>query len=622
MTETSLLPNIVNFLSNIHPFAQLNLEDQKALAGAVDILYLIKDQTLEQQQLVGKGLFIIRSGAIEQRLPSGELRARLTDEDLFGFSQLDQEGIGDYYVTAIENTLLYRIPKTKLYQLIEHNPTVRNHFAAQEGVRIAHSTSKPFAEEALYLKTVETVMNKQMAIVSPDLSIQATAQIMVKMHRSSALIMQDQCLLGIITDRDITKRVVAEGISIQQPIHTVMTQQPKVIEKNALLIEAIEMMMLHNVRSLPVVDTNSDNVIGVLTATSLVERSKVQAVFLISRIYRQESLEELLSLVPQKQAVFLTLQEAGTHALIIQQMLTLIADAFTKRLLQLAERELGKPPMRYAWFVIGSQARQEMHLKSDQDSGLILERSPTDEERAYFQRLTDFVCNGLQHCGYPLCDGEMMANQAKWSVELAKWKEYYRQWIYNPDPQALLDVSVYLDIRFLFGDESLVERLQETILMHIKGNQRFLSLLIANSLRVNPPLGLFRQFVLAKNGANQKVLNLKKQAINLIIELARVYALAANSLATNTAERLKIASQKEIISEDSQQELYETLSFISQVRLSHQQQALLQHLPLSNEIAPTSLTPFERNHLKDAFRIIARYQEAAQIRFNSKGLLR
>ncbi len=620
MTESSLLPNIVNFLSNIHPFDLLPTDDQKALAGAVDILYLMKDQTLAQEQLVGKGLFIIRSGAVEQRLPSGELRARLSDEDLFGFSQLDQEGIGDYHATAIENTLLYRIPKTKLYQLIEHNPAIRNHFAAQEGVRLAQSSTKSFAEEALYLKTVESVMNRQMAIVSPDCSIQDTAKIMVKMHRSSALIMQEQQLLGIITDRDITKRVVAEGVEITQPIHLVMTKQPKVIEKNALLIEAVEMMMQHNVRSLPVIDGNQ--IIGVLTATSLVERSKVQAVYLISRIYRQESLEELIALVPQKQAVFLTLQKAGAHAQVIQHMLSLIADAFTKRLLQLAEREFGPPPMQYAWFVIGSHARQEMHFNSDQDSGLILERSPTPLEQDYFQRLSQFVCHGLAQCGYPLCEGEMMANQAKWSVELAKWKEYYRQWIYNPDPQALLDVSVYLDIRFLFGEESLVQRLQETILLHIKGNQRFLAFLIANSLRVNPPLGLFRQFVLAKNGANQKVFNIKKQAINLIVELARVYALASNSLTTNTMERLKIASQAQVISETSQQELYETLSFISQVRLSHQQQALLQHQPLSNEIEPTSLTPFERNHLKDAFRIIARYQEAAQLRFNAKGLLR
>ncbi|MFC0323422.1 DUF294 nucleotidyltransferase-like domain-containing protein [Gallibacterium melopsittaci] len=619
MLETSLLPNIVTFLSTIHPFDLLSKHDQQALAGVVDILYLTKDQPLEQQQLVGKGLFIIRSGAVEQRLPSGELRARLTDEDLFGFSQLNQEGMGDYHVIAIENTLLYRIPRSKLFELIENNPAIRHHFAAKESVRLAHSTTH-LAEEAIYLKTVETVMNRQMAIVSPNCSIQDTAKIMVKMHRSSALIMQDDKLLGIISDRDITKRVVAEGITIDQPISLVMTKDPQVINKSALLIEAVEMMMQHNVRSLPVVEEN--NVIGVLTATSLVERSKVQAVFLISRIYRQESLEELLALVPQKQAVFLTLQEAGTDAQVIQQMLTLIADAFTKRLLQLAEREFGPAPMPYAWFAIGSQARQEMHLNSDQDSGLILARQPTSEEQDYFQRLSNFVCSGLNACGYPYCEGNMMANQAKWSVSLAKWKEYYRQWVYTPDPQALLDISVYLDIRFLFGDESLVESLQHTILMHIKGNNRFLALLIANSLRINPPLGMFRQFVLAKNGANQKVLNIKRQAVNLIIELARVYALAANSLTTNTGERLKIASQQGVINQESQQELYETFSFINQVRLRHQQQAILQQQPLTNEIEPTSLTSFERNHLKDAFRIIARYQEAAQLRFNAKGLLR
>ncbi|KGQ33531.1 cyclic nucleotide-binding protein [Gallibacterium genomosp. 2] len=618
--EASLLPNIVDFLTNIDPFDHLSTSDINLLASNIDILYLRKGQILEQQHLVGKGLFIIRSGAVEQRLFSGALKAKLADNDLFGFSLLYQEGNGDYQVTAIENTLLYRIPKQILLKLVDSNPTLKNHFASQESIRLSHSSNRIFTEENLYLKTVEEMMNRQIAIVAPNCSIQQTAQIMVKMHRSSALVMENEQLLGIISDRDITKRVVAKGISFHSPVSSVMTRQPKVIEKQAFLLEAIEMMMLHNVRSLPVVDNN--NVIGILTATSLIERSRVQAVYLISRIYRQESIQDLISLAPQKQTIFLTLQRAGTNPQIVQQMLTLIADAFTKRLLQLAEKQLGTPPMKYAWIVVGSQARHEIHFNSDQDNGLILEHSPTKEDEEYFQKLSEFVCSGLADCGYPLCQGKVMANQPQWRVALSQWQTYYQQWILNPAPQSLLNINIFLDLRFLFGEEFLIEELKKTISTHIKGNQRFLAFLIANSLRTNPPLGLFKQFVLTKNGSNQKILNIKQQAINLIVELARVYALSVGDLTTDTEKRLEIAYQRGVISQTSKEELNQALIFLNNVRLRHQQYALQNKKTITNEIEPSSLTLFERNHLKDAFRIIARYQEAAQLRFNSKGLLR
>ena len=207
-------------------------------------------------------------------------------------------------------------------------------------------------------------------------------------------------------------------------------------------------------------------------------------------------------------------------------------------------------------------------------------------------------------------------------MALSQWQTYYQQWILNPAPQSLLNINIFLDLRFLFGKEFLVEELKKTISTHIKGNQRFLAFLIANSLRTNPPLGLFKQFVLTKNGSNQKILNIKQQAINLIVELARVYALSVGDLTTDTEKRLEIAYQRGVISKTSKEELNQALIFLNNVRLRHQQYALQNKKTITNEIEPSSLTLFERNHLKDAFRIIARYQEAAQLRFNSKGLLR
>ena len=301
--------------------------------------------------------------------------------------------------------------------------------------------------------------------------------------------------------------------------------------------------------------------------------------------------------------------------------MTLIADAFNKRLLQLAEKMFGPPPMAYSWFVAGSQARHEIHLNSDQDNGLILERDPTSNEMVYFSKLANFVCNGLDACGYALCPANKMASNDEWRVPLRVWKNYYKNWIVNPDPQSILDISVFLDTRHLFGEYYLHDQMLDALKTYLRGNNRLLSILVANSTRVSPPLGLFRQFVLTKYGENKDVLNIKKQAVSLIIELSRIYAINAGCLLTDTNSRLDVAAERGIISQASKQELQEALAFINKVRFRHQSTSILKNKEITNYISPASLTPFERNHLKDAFRIIARYQESAQQRYHAKGKL-
>ncbi|TKE90549.1 CBS domain-containing protein [Vibrio kanaloae] len=617
--EESLLPNIVAFISNIDPFDQLSFESKNALASSVDIIYLIKGEILPSEKIVGQGLYLVRMGAVDQINHDGSLRSRVGEGDIFGFTQLHRNDECEYTVKAIESTLLYRIPKNTLQSLMNENPKIRDHFSDHDFIRLAHSAKKLPYDESIYLKTVEHVMNRRIAQVESSMSIQHVANVMIEKHRSNALVVEDGKLVGIVTDRDLTKRVIAKASSVLEPIKTVMTESPQVLEKDTLLLEAIEYMMQYNIRSVPIIDSN--NVIGVLTATSLVEKNNAQAIFLISRIYRQESIEELVSLISQRYEVFHSLFETGVKSKSIQQIMTLIADAFNKRLLQLAESIFGPPPMYYSWFVAGSQARHEIHLNSDQDNGMILEREPTSNEMIYFSKLANFVCSGLDACGYALCPANKMASNDEWRVPVTVWENYYKDWIVNPDPQSILDISVFLDTRHLFGESYLHDQMLGVIKNHLRGNNRLLSILVANSTRVSPPLGLFRQFVLTKYGENRDVLNIKKQAVSLIVDLSRIYAMNADCLLADTNTRLTVAAERGIISQASKQELQEALEFINKVRFRHQSTSILKEQEITNYISPANLTPFERNHLKDAFRIIARYQESAQQRYNSKGKL-
>jgi len=619
--DQSLLPNIFNFLSCTDPFDTLSTEERDKLAGSVDIHYLMQGDRLEADRILGAGLYMVRVGAVEQRHQDDSLRARLGSGDLFGHSQMARKCECQYSVTALENTLLYLIPREVLRRLMDENPSVRDYFDGREGKRLACSNQREQAmgNDAFYLSPVGKVVNQNVAIVSPDTSIRRAAGEMLRQRRSSVLVMEGNRLLGVVTDRDMTKRVVAVGCDTERPVSEIMTGTPVTIDCEAPLIQAVELMMEHNVRSLPVF--SEDKVAGVMTATSLIQRSRVQAVYLINRIYRKNSVEALKELTLQRQSVFETLVETGIHTRSIQQMMTLIANAFSKRLLQLAERTLGEPPCEYAWIVAGSQARNEVHCFSDQDNGIVLAEELDEKQKDYFRRLAEFVCYGLSECGYKLCPAHKMATNPGWCVPLDKWMDYYRSWIVRPEAEALLNVNVFLDLRFLYGCETLVTSLQEGVSEYTRNNRRFLAILTANSLRVNPPLGMFRQFVLAKDGANRSVFNIKRQALNLLVELARIYALAANSGEIDTVGRLRSAAEARIISVESCKELLEALDFINQVRFSHQRTALIRGTDANNDLEPALLSQFERNHLKDSFRIIARTQEAALQRFNAKGVL-
>ena len=122
--------------------------------------------------------------------------------------------------------------------------------------------------------------------------------------------------------------------------------------------------------------------------------------------------------------------------------------------------------------------------------------------------------------------------------------------------------------------------------------------------------------MLTKDGDNKPYLNIKKQAINLIIEMARLYAIAAGSTSVDTYERLQSAYKANLIKEENYKELTEAYTFLNYVRFNHQLQALHNHEELSNHIVPKELSQFERNHLRDAFVIIAKHQKGALMHFS------
>ena len=619
MPET-LLPNIVQFLEQIDPFNKLPNELLRCLAQKVKITYLTKGENINLRKQDEKYLYIIRTGSVEQRMKNGVLRARLGSEDLFGFTFLDAHTKEEksYSVVSISHTLLYLIPHSALLKLFEDHPEYSEYFASQAQIRLKSALDVVWSnkDKGIFVKKVSEVACKKVAIVDANMSIKNVAIEMRIVHRSSSAVILDKGkIVGIITDRDITKRVVAQGVSSDEPISKVMTLHPYTVDPDSLVLHAASIMMEHNIRSLPVV--KNKKVIGLLTTSHFVQNHRVQAIFLIEKIKYAENIEALSALNSERQAIFEALVEGHVLSSTTCKVMTMIMDACTKRLIQLGIDTFGPPPCDFVWLVAGSHARNEVHMLSDQDSALVLDDNATKADKYYFKCLAMYVCKGLDECGYPLCAGNYMAATPKWCQTMSVWKEYYKKWAASPEYECLLNITVFLEIRAIYGNAKFADELRNSMHDKISSNREFLGILVSEATKVTPPLGVFHNLVLEKSGANSKTLNIKKYALNLIIDLARIYGVAAKSVKSGTEERFKCAREKGLISEEAYTNIIGSYNFISQFRLNQQLQALKQGKIPDNQIDPYSFGSFERTHLKDAFRIISELQQATNLRFRN-----
>ncbi|HHF0547396.1 TPA: putative nucleotidyltransferase substrate binding domain-containing protein [Vibrio alginolyticus] len=620
MTD-SLLPNIIQFISQIDPFDKVPKGALRELASSVKITYLSKGDVVDQYSSKNeKSLYIIRTGSIEQRKSDGILRAKLGPEDLFGFTFLgnEVESGKEYKAIAIENSLVYVIPNAALKKLCTSHPECAEHFASQAQVRLKSALDVVWSnkEKGLFIRRVEEVASGRVAIVTAEQSIQSVANEMIDKCSPCAVVYRDNKIVGLITDRDMTKRVIAKGLSISTPVVEVMSPDPKTIHPDDLVLHAASIMMQHNIRNLPLVRDN--NVVGVLTTTHLVQNHRVQAIFLIEKIKYAGSVKALSSFTSERQAIFEALVEGRVSPEIIGKVMTMIMDAYTRRLIQIAIDKLGTPPCDFSWIVAGSHARQEVHMLSDQDSAIVLDDSATDNDRIYFKHLAMIVSNGLNKCNYPLCPGKFMAATPKWCQLLSVWKKYYKKWVANPEYERLLNISVFLEIRTVYGNKDFEQILRDELHSNINANREFLTMLVNDAVKTNPPLGIFNSLVLQKSGENKKTLDVKKYAINLIIDLARIYGLAVECDLTATDERFKAANEKGLLSHDAYKNIINAYQFILSFRFAHQLEALKSGDEPNNHIDPNTFGSFERQHLKDAFRIIADLQEVAKLRFGSR----
>ena len=298
----------------------------------------------------------------------------------------------------------------------------------------------------------------------------------------------------------------------------------------------------------------------------------------------------------------------------ITKIITAISDALIRRIIDLSIAEAGKSPVSFAFICLGSEGRQEETLFTDQDNAIVYEDVPVENESAvneYFMRLGDRVCNSLNAIGYSFCKGNIMAKNPQWCRPLRTWEKYFTNWITTPEPQNLLDATIFFDFRSVYGDDTIIERLRKTVAGSIKDNPLFLYHLAYNTFN-SKPLHISSGNILSDR--NAEVVNLKI-AVTPFIMFARTYSLQNNIWCSNTIERLTALKEKHIISETTVDEIIFTYDFLMKLRFRNQVYLSENNMPLSNSLSSRNLVDPELFLLKKVLSSIPDYQNKIKTDF-------
>lgn len=581
------------------------------------------------------GLIIIKTGSVELRSPENQLIDKLSAGDYLIHGEYKSDGEMPT-IRILEDSLYYELSHDAFERLLNLSPDFaqrcHNHLLSEKNVAPARPAAKSHtpspitpehepnngraeshSEDFLLHRYVRDHMATQLVFVSPYTTILKAAQLMRDHNITSLLVRENAELVGIVTDRDFRVRVLAEGKSVSEPLNDVMTRNPHCIDEQALLYEAQTKMMTTGIHHLPVM--RDGEVSGIITVSDIFRINNVEPLTLNKSIIAAQSVQALKKVSDKIPALMVKLAERDTRPCEIGEIITLLYDGITKRLLNLAEDELGKSPCSYAWLAFGSQARKEQVMGSDQDNALLLEKSLKGDELEYFAKLADFVCAGLDTCGIPFCSGDIMAKNPKWCQGLAHWQDTFSRWINERSPKAIMHASIFFDMRHIAGNASLTNQLHAYVLERAQTNTIFLALMCGNALTHSPPLGFFKNFVLENDGGHINTLDIKKRGTIPIVDIARNYALANNVAAVNTIERLKTLRDRNLMTNEFATSLIDAHEFIAGLRIESQANSYRANGEVSNNLDPRTLSPLLRHQLKEAFKFVKQAQSSMKNKF-------
>jgi CBS domain-containing protein len=613
--------SVAGALRSIAPFDRLDGEVVESLAEHIRIRhYPAGEYIFRQGDESLQSLFVLLEGSVEINIFNDQDREVVTalrqPGDFLGDSAFfSDEGYLASARVAEEVTLMI-LPFSVFETMLSRHAEFAGAFSKVLSDRIraiyhgqmAGQHSGYTTEQPAH-KRVADLMTSPAVTCLPGETVTELARRMTARNISSVIVTEEGGRpLGIITEKDLVRKVVAAGApAAALQAEQVMSANLLTVEPEAFYYEAMLIMVGHGIKHLAVVENG--RAAGMLTIRDMVKSRGTTALNVVKAIEQQKDMAGLSEVAMQTDRVLQGLVAEGAACQDILQLMTRLFDHLTRRVIRIAEAQMvaegfGPPPLPYSWISLGSSGRQEQFVKTDQDNGIIYDNPPPGQKEkaaAYFLELGRKVSRGLEECGFVLCPGDVMASNPNWCRSLGSWLRAVTDWVNDINPDHVRLMTVFADFRHIGGDPSLSSRLWEHLLDRIKKNPVTLHFMAQDDLSHRVPLNFFKQVITERSGGHKGQVNLKASACVHLVDGIRILALREGISATNTFLRLRALEEQNIFSAADAEPLAAAFESLLNLRIARRLEQISSGDPQTDYINPAKLSRRDKAALREAF---------------------
>lgn len=618
--SVSLISGLSDQLMKALPFSEMDIDDVNYfIESSVEQYYSPNEIIISPESGVPQYLYFIRQGIVTgDRLEDGEeVRFELEAGEMFSIgSVLTGRPVSTHY-RASSDCFCLMFPVGRIPDIGVRSPVFIEFL--KDRFRIILQKSQEVLRQHFAVKATEaqlqhnnlgSLCRRPPVSVTPQTPLRQALQTMDDLRVGSILVVEaDGSLVGILTRYDLLKRVVLAEVDLSIPISDVMTANLQTLTAQDTVEMAANLMMHESIRHVPV--TDNGKVIGLISERDLFSFQRFSVGNIGAEIRASKSVDSLVSAAAHIRQYSRNLLSQGVTGHRLTGLISYLNDTLTDQLIKITLPAYSLDPNQFCWLALGSEGRAEQTIATDQDNALILADDVSDAAMQQYLAFAKEVNVALDACGYPLCKGNVMASNPEYCMRQRDWIRRCSNWIEAGSPQDLLDSSIFFDFRPLSGSASLARPLQEYVARAAAGTPRFIALLATNAMKWKVPLTMFGGLDAEEIGGKDAI-DMKLHGTALIVDFARIYALANRIEERGTKERLELVAKALGYDDSRAADWVSAFEFLQTLRLKAQmEEQSLGGNP--NAVTLDSLSKVDKVILKAAFNIMRTMQQRLKL---------
>ena len=600
------------FISNIHPFNNLNTFELDDLVEELDIVYFKANSIVQAQDSNPEFLYFVLKGLI-QEINDDEVLSVYSKGEIFDSVSLIKNYSKNSFV-AIEESICYVLKKDIFMQILSSNQQLENYFfqsiSDKLNNNILNEKNKDMAN--IMVAKVKDAKVHKAVIVDTNKTIFEAAKI-IKQEKIPTLLLKDENgEMYIVTDSDFRQKVILNRMDYDDLVVKIASKGLIYINEDDFLFNAQLQMAKHGLKRV-VVKNDYDEIVGILDQISLSSFFATNTFAVSNQIINAETLDELKEASHSFIKIIKSLNAKGVKIEFISKLINQLNKKLLDKLYKiLAPKELiGKSCL----VVMGSEGRAEQILRTDQDNALIISDDCSISEEK-LREFTHLFTETLVDFGFPRCEGNIMVSNPYWCRKQSDFKELIYEWVNSPSGDNFMNIAIFYDALCVSGDIEIIKELKNYLFKISSNSQSFYTNFarVINSFDV--PLGFFDGFVFnSKDEKHKDEIDIKRGGIFIIVQGIRSLSIQNRVLNTNTIKRINSLKELKVLDDESAKELIMAFNILNSLKLKASLEKLDKKEKIDNFVNPNRLTIMEKDLLKESFKIVNKLKKRLENHF-------